>query len=76
MKERLAGLVGLHGRTDGPAGARLYGDEKEMRRTDKKYTEQPRPAVIAIRSPAARSCSSTRCIRTASRGWTATPPGS
>src|SRR5690242_15782918 len=46
MKDRLAGLVGLHGRTDGPAGARLYDPEEEMRRTDKKYAEQPRPAVI------------------------------
>ena len=27
MKDRLAGLVGLHGRTDGPAGARLYDPE-------------------------------------------------
>src|SRR5438874_6684523 len=24
MKQRLAGLVGLHGRTDGPAGTKLY----------------------------------------------------
>jgi taurine dioxygenase len=46
MKERLKGLVGLHGRTDGPAGARLYDPEEEMRRTDKKYVEQRRPAVI------------------------------
>ena len=46
MKDRLSGLVGLHGRTDGPAGARLYDPEEEMRRTDKKYVEQPRPAVI------------------------------
>ncbi|HXC15448.1 MAG TPA: TauD/TfdA family dioxygenase [Stellaceae bacterium] len=46
MKERLAGLVGLHGRTDGPAGARLYDPEEEMRRTDKKYVEQRRPAVV------------------------------
>jgi len=46
MKDRLAGLVGLHGRTDGPAGARLYDPEEEMRRTDKKYAEQRRPAVI------------------------------
>jgi alpha-ketoglutarate-dependent 2,4-dichlorophenoxyacetate dioxygenase len=46
MKERLAGLVGLHGRTDGPAGARLYDPEEEMRRTDKKYAEQRRPAVV------------------------------
>jgi len=46
MKDRLAGLVGLHGRTDGPAGARLYDPEEEMRRTDKKYAEQRRPAVV------------------------------
>jgi taurine dioxygenase len=46
MKERLAGLVGLHGRTDGPAGARLYDPEEEMRRTDKRYVEQRRPAVV------------------------------
>ena len=47
MKERLAGLVGLHGRTDGPAGARLYTPEEGKRMTDKKYAEQRRPAVIA-----------------------------
>jgi taurine dioxygenase len=46
MKQRLAGLVGLHGRTDGPAGARLYDPDEEMRRTDKKYAEQRRPAVV------------------------------
>ncbi|MGC2525652.1 MAG: TauD/TfdA family dioxygenase [Stellaceae bacterium] len=46
MKGRLADLVGLHGRTDGPAGARLYDPEEEMRRTDKKYAEQRRPAVV------------------------------
>src|SRR5438477_1172361 len=44
MKRRLAGLVGLHGRTDGPAGERLYGDDKG--KTEKKYTELARPAVI------------------------------
>jgi len=44
MKERLAGLVGLHGRTDGPVGERLYGDEKGA--TEKRYTEVARPAVI------------------------------
>jgi taurine dioxygenase len=44
MQERLAGLVGLHGRTDGPAGERLYGDEKGA--TEKRYTEVARPAVI------------------------------
>jgi len=44
MKQRLTGLVGLHGRTDGPAGERLYGDEKGA--TERKYTEIARPAVI------------------------------
>ena len=42
MKERLAGLVGLHGRSDGPAGERLYGDE-EGRRTEKKYRRAAAP---------------------------------
>ena len=46
MKDRLAGLVGLHGRTDGPAGARLYEPDEAMNRTDKNYVEKPRPAVI------------------------------
>src|SRR5258708_38202828 len=46
MKERLASLVGLHGRTDGPAGTKLYTLEENERMTDKKYLEQPRPAVI------------------------------
>lgn len=44
MKERLAGLVGLHGRTDGPVGEKLYGDDKGA--TEKRYTEVARPAVI------------------------------
>ena len=47
MKHRLAGLTGLHGRTDGPAGTRLYTFEEGERMTDKKYAEQARPAVIA-----------------------------
>jgi alpha-ketoglutarate-dependent taurine dioxygenase len=46
MKRRLADLVGLHGRTDGPAGTKLYTLEEGERMTDKKYPEQPRPAVI------------------------------
>jgi taurine dioxygenase len=45
-KERLSHLVGLHGRTDGPAGQRLYDPEEEKRMTDRKYPEQQRPAVI------------------------------
>jgi taurine dioxygenase len=44
-KDRLATLVGLHGRSSGPAGERLYGDEKG--KTEKKYGELPRPAVVA-----------------------------
>jgi taurine dioxygenase len=48
MKDRLAGLTALHGRTDGPAGMRLYQDRgEEKRRTDKDYQEQARPAVVA-----------------------------
>src|SRR5579863_3617919 len=44
MKVRLSDLVGLHGRSSGPAGERLYGDEKGV--TERKYTELPRPAVV------------------------------
>ena len=48
-KERLGGLVGLHGRSTGPAGERLYGDDKGA--TEKKYDEMPRPAVIQLTAP-------------------------
>ena len=44
MKARLATLTGLHGRSSGPAGERLYGDFKGV--TEKRYTELPRPAVV------------------------------
>ena len=44
MKERLEGLTGLHGRSSGPAGERLYGDDKGV--TEKVYAELPRPAVM------------------------------
>jgi taurine dioxygenase len=44
MKQRLSALHGLHGRSSGPAGERLYGDEKGA--TEKQYTELPRPAVV------------------------------
>jgi taurine dioxygenase len=44
MKERLQGLQGLHGRSNGPAGERLYGDDKGV--TEKQYNELARPAVI------------------------------
>jgi taurine dioxygenase len=43
-KQRLAGLTGLHGRSSGPAGERLYGDDKG--KTEKEYDELPRPAVV------------------------------
>jgi taurine dioxygenase len=43
-KERLAGLVGLHGRSSGPTGEKLYGADKGA--TEKEYSELARPAVI------------------------------
>ena len=46
MKDRLADLVGLHGRTDGPVGTRLYSPDEAKNMTDKAYVEQQRPAVI------------------------------
>ena len=42
-KELLSGLTGLHGRSNGPAGERLYGDDKGG--TDKEYGEVRWPAV-------------------------------
>ena len=42
-KRLLSGLTGLHGRTSGPAGERLYGDDKGA--TDKTYAEVRWPAV-------------------------------
>ena len=45
MKRRLAGLVGLDGRHDGPAAVRLYEGDPEQT-LDRKYTEKARPAVI------------------------------
>lgn len=44
MKESLAALTGLHGRSTGPAGERLYGEDKGA--TEKRYDELPRPAVV------------------------------
>ncbi|MBV8737178.1 MAG: TauD/TfdA family dioxygenase [Alphaproteobacteria bacterium] len=44
MKNRLTSLTGLHGRSSGPAGERLYGDDKGV--TEKVYAELPRPAVL------------------------------
>src|ERR1700722_12011497 len=45
MKERLAGMTGLHGRHDGPYGVRLYEGDPEQN-LDRKYTEKARPAVV------------------------------
>jgi len=45
MKRRLAGMVGLHGRHDGPAGVRLYEGDPEQR-IDRAYPEKARPAVV------------------------------
>ena len=44
MKDRLSTLVGLHGRSTGPAGEKLYGDDKG--KTEKFYDEMQWPAVI------------------------------
>ena len=44
MKQRLSHLQGLHSRSTGPAGERLYGDDKGV--TEKRYPDVMRPAVI------------------------------
>ena len=44
MRERLSGLMGLHGRQTGPGGERLYGADKGV--TEKRYDEVPWPAVV------------------------------
>ncbi len=43
-KAQLAGLTALHGRHLGPAGEKLYGDEKGA--TEKQYLEVRWPAVV------------------------------
>src|SRR5262247_2076548 len=45
MKARLATMVGLHGRTDGPAGVKLYTPD-EAKMAERIPTEKRRPAVI------------------------------
>ena len=75
MKQRLAGLVGLHGRTDGPAGERLYDDDTSADRQATITETAASGGDPTIRSPAARSCSSTRCTCTASTAWTRRRPG-
>src|SRR5262249_45136875 len=44
-KRRLTGMVGLHGRHDGPAGVRIYEGAPEQR-IDRAYPEKARPAVV------------------------------
>jgi taurine dioxygenase len=44
MKEKLTGMTALHGRSSGPAGERLYGDNKGD--TDQTYSELQWPAVV------------------------------
>ena len=42
-RQQLSSLIGLHSRSTGPAGERLYGDDKGI--TEKQYQEVPWPAV-------------------------------
>jgi taurine dioxygenase len=42
-KQLLSGLTALHGRSIGPAGERLYGDDKGV--TAKQYRDVPWPAI-------------------------------
>ena len=42
-KQQLEGLIALHGRSIGPAGEKLYGDDKGV--TDKQYRDVRWPAV-------------------------------
>ncbi len=44
MRQRLEGLVGLHGRTNGPDGLKLYG-ETYVRASEKMRPERRHPAV-------------------------------
>jgi hypothetical protein len=46
-KQRLSGLTGLPGRSSGPAGKRVYGDEKGV--TDRTYQEVKWPAITQHR---------------------------
>jgi taurine dioxygenase len=43
-KRRLSGLTALHSRSTGPAGEKLYGDDKGV--TEKQYEEVAWPAVV------------------------------
>jgi taurine dioxygenase len=43
-KQQLSGLTALHSRSTGPAGEKLYGDDKGV--TEKQYQEVAWPAVV------------------------------
>ena len=45
MKERLAGLTGLHGHTSGPAGGELYRNNEAAKTADREYDEKRWPAI-------------------------------
>ena len=47
MKDRLAGLTGLHGHTSGPAGGTLYKENEAAKTADREYDEKPWPAITA-----------------------------
>jgi taurine dioxygenase len=47
MKARLAGLVGLHGRHDGPAGVRLYEGDPAQNTARRQYPAKAWPAICA-----------------------------
>jgi taurine dioxygenase len=47
MKARLAGLVGLHGRHDGPAGVRLYEGDPKQNTARREYPAKAWPAICA-----------------------------
>jgi len=65
-KERLARLVGLHGRSSGPAGEKLYSADKGA--TEKEYNELACPAVINHPLTGRPILFVNRCTRTASSG--------
>ena len=72
-KQQLAKLTALHGRSVGPAGEKLYGDNKGV--TAKLPDDVVGRQSPGIQSPTDKSCSSTRCTPTASSACRAKKPG-
>jgi len=69
MKDRLAGLTGLHGHTSGPAGGELYRNNEAAKTADKHYDEKPWPAITHHPVTDSRSSSSTdACARVCRHG--------